>query len=68
MVLIMIEAKEKALSPQSIGIKLPAVEPMNTPIHIRLLGDIRKDCTLYSHTEQCVKFHWIYRNPTNPYG
>lgn len=39
-VLNIIDEKEKALSPQSIEMKLPIVDPAKTPIQMRLLGDM----------------------------
>jgi len=43
----MIDAKENALSPQSIGMKLPRVDPTKTPIHINVFADMCFKYTLY---------------------
>ncbi len=41
-VLQIIDANENESPPQIIGIKLPAVDPINTPIQIRLFDDMAR--------------------------
>ena len=50
----MIAEKENALSPQSVGIKPPKVDPTNTPIHINVFADIAQSILYICLVIQCA--------------